>query len=119
MKFVNHPCVGIHFLLSFHERFVDAILGFNLEKYPRGRRGRFAKSLDVKACEGSNPSFSAIDPVTPAVAGFLDPSDTNLILKFITSKQIPLILESSVLQGPSYYQWFGSTGGHRAVRRFK
>ncbi len=31
-----------------------------MEKYPSGRRGSPAKGVDVsKACEGSNPSFSA------------------------------------------------------------
>ena len=33
---------------------------FGVEKYPSGRRGSPAKGVDVsKACEGSNPSFSA------------------------------------------------------------
>ena len=46
---------------------------FGLEKYPRGRRGSPAKGVDVsKACEGSNPSFSAkrTNPATIVVAGF-------------------------------------------------
>ncbi len=42
-----------------------------MEKYSSGRRGRFAKSLDVKACQGSNPCFSAtICPKTRLNSGF-------------------------------------------------
>ena len=35
-----------------------------MEKYPSGRRGWSRKPLEVKACEGSNPSFSAKFKIT-------------------------------------------------------
>jgi hypothetical protein len=41
-----------------------------MERYPRGRRGRFAKALGCNSREGSNPSLSATMVQTRSRKGF-------------------------------------------------